>query len=220
VSRLRWVRRVVKPAVFVLAAVPAVLLVRDGLRGGLGANPIEEITRRTGTWGITFLMITLAVTPLRRLLGMAVLIRFRRMLGLWSFFYLSLHFLTYVALDQFFAWSAIVEDVAKRPYISVGFTSFVLLVPLAVTSTKGMVRRLGGRRWQRLHRLVYVAAAGGVLHFLWQVKVEEARPVIYALVFVVLLGYRLLAQRVRGRRGGPTPAPRSLVRASDPTSDF
>ena len=196
-----------KPAGFVLAAVPAVLLLWDALGDRLGANPIEEVTHRTGTWGITFLMITLAVTPVRRLLGIPALIGLRRMLGLWAFFYLSLHFLTYIVLDQFFAWSAIVEDIAKRPYITVGFASFVLLVPLALTSTKGMVRRLGAKCWQALHRMIYVAAAGGVLHFLWQVKVVEVRPVIYGLVLVVLLGLRVgkpgAVSRRRFRPGEP-----------------
>ncbi len=202
----QWVRRVLKPAAFLLALLPAGVLLRDFLADGLGANPIETITHRTGIWTLTFLMITLAVTPVRRLLGVGALVQMRRMLGLFAFFYASLHFLTYVVLDQFFAWGAIVEDIAKRPYITVGFASFVLLIPLAATSTDAMVRRLGGKRWQRLHRLVYVAAAGGVLHFLWQVKADTRRPFIYGVVLVVLLAFRLRRRR-RRRRRAPTRLP-------------
>ena len=204
-TQVQFIRRVLKPAVFVLALVPAALLVRDFLQGDLGANPIEEITHRTGTWALTFLMITLSVTPVRRLLGIGALVHLRRMLGLFAFFYVSLHFLTYIVLDQFFQLPAIVDDIAKRPYITVGFASFLMLIPLALTSTNRMVKRLGGRRWQRLHRLIYVAAAGGVLHFLWQVKVEEPRPIIYGLILVVLLGYRIWEQRVQARRARRAP---------------
>ncbi len=211
-TQVQVIRRVLKPAVFIIALIPAALLVRDFLQGDLGANPIEEITHRTGTWALTFLMITLSVTPVRRLLGIGALVHLRRMLGLFAFFYVSLHFLTYIVLDQFFQLPAIVDDIAKRPYITVGFASFLMLIPLALTSTNRMVKRLGGRRWQRLHRLIYVAAAGGVLHFLWQVKVEEPRPIIYGLILVVLLGYRIREQRLQARkarraprRGAPAP---------------
>lgn len=197
-TQSQLVKRVIKPAVLVLAAVPALVLLADTLGDRLGANPIEAITHRTGTWGLTFLLITLAVSPLRRMTGIGVLVRFRRMLGLWAFAYLSLHFLTYLVLDHFFYWETIVEDVAKRPFVTVGFASFLLLIPLAATSTKGMVRRLGGARWSKLHRLVYVAAAGGVLHFLWKGKVQETEPVLYAIVLVVLLGMRL--ERMPWRR--------------------
>ncbi len=204
-TQVQFIRRVLKPAVFIIALIPAALLVRDFLQGDLGANPIEEITHRTGTWALTFLMITLSVTPVRRLLGIGALVHLRRMLGLFAFFYVSLHFLTYIVLDQFFELPAIVDDIAKRPYITVGFASFLMLIPLALTSTNRMVKRLGGRRWQRLHRLIYVAAAGGVLHFLWQVKVEEPRPIIYGLILVVLLGYRIWEQRVQARRARRAP---------------
>ncbi len=193
----QWVRRVIKPAAFVAALVPAGLLLRDALVDALGANPIEEVTHRTGFTTITLLMITLAVTPLRRLTGVNALVQVRRMLGLFAFFYASLHLATYIVLDQFFAISAIVEDVAERPYITVGFTTFLLLVPLAVTSTNKMVKRLGAKRWQQLHRLVYIAAAGGVLHFLWMQKADFRRPVIYGIVLVALLGFRLVDQRLR-----------------------
>lgn len=196
----QWIRRVVKPAVFVLAAVPAVLLLEDFVADGFGPNPIEEITHRTGRWGLTLLVAALAVTPVRLVTRLGAVIQLRRMLGLYAFFYLSLHFLTYFALDQFFAWGAIVEDVAKRPYITVGFTSFLLLIPLAVTSTDRMVKRLGGKRWRKLHRLAYVAAAGGVLHFLWLVKVDTTRPVIYGVVLVGLLAVRLWDGRRTARR--------------------
>ena len=204
-TQVQFIRRVLKPAVFIIALIPAALLVRDFLQGDLGANPIEEITHRTGTWALTFLMITLSVTPVRRLLGIGALVHLRRMLGLFAFFYVSLHFLTYIVLDQFFELPAIVDDIAKRPYITVGFASFLMLIPLVLTSTNRMVKRLGGRRWQRLHRLIYVAAAGGVLHFLWQVKVEEPRPIIYGLILVVLLGYRIWEQRVQTRRARRAP---------------
>jgi len=188
--RATW-RRVLKPAVFVLCAVPFVLLLRDAATGGLSADPIEEITHRTGRWGLRFLLITLAVTPARLLTGWNGLIRFRRMLGLFAFFYVTLHFLTYIVLDQFFAFTYIVEDIAERPYITVGFTSWLLLIPLALTSTDAWIRRLG-RRWGKLHRLVYLAAAGGVLHFLWLVKADLRRPILYGSVLVVLLALRLV----------------------------
>lgn len=158
----------------------------------LGANPISTITLETGTWTLRFLVITLAVTPVRRLTGWNDIIRFRRMLGLFAFFYGSLHLLTYVWLDQFFDWHSIVKDVAKRPFITAGATAFLLMVPLAATSTAGMIRRLGGRAWRRLHRLVYVSAALGVLHYWWLVKADIRRPRAYAVVLAVLLGSRLL----------------------------
>ena len=186
----RWVA-LLRPAIFLASLVPAALIVWDTFAGHLSANPIEDVTHRTGRWGLSFLLLTLAVTPLRRLTGFSHLILLRRMLGLFAFFYLSTHFAIYLVLDQFFSLRDIVEDVAKRPYITVGFASFVLLVPLAVTSTKKMVKRLGGKRWTRLHQLVYVTAAGGVLHFLWLVKADTRDPTIYAGILVVLLGFRL-----------------------------
>lgn len=171
--------------------MPLAWLVADGLRGALGANPIEEITHRTGDWTIRLLLAALAVTPLRRLTGWNRLIRFRRTVGLLAFGYACTHFLTYVGLDQGLALAYVGEDVAKRPYITVGFAAFLLLVPLAVTSTQGWVRRLGGRRWNALHRLIYVAGAGGVLHYLWLVKGDQATPVYYAAVLVALLALRV-----------------------------
>jgi len=184
-----------KSLLFALCVVPAARLVWLGLNDGLGANPIEFVIRSLGTWTLTLLLATLAITPLRRLTGINALIRVRRMLGLFAFFYASLHFLAYVGLDQFFDFRQILADIVKRPYITVGFTSFVLLIPLAVTSTNAMQRRLGGRRWQRLHRLVYVIAAGGVVHYLWLVKKDITAPALYALVLILLLGLRLWWQR-------------------------
>ena len=210
-TRVQLVRRVLQPTVFVAALVPLGLLVRDTMTAGLGANPVEEITHRTGLTAITLLMLTLAVTPVSQLLGAGWLMRVRRMLGLLAFTYAVLHFLTYVT-DQ--TWltgeglslAVVAEDVAERPYVTVGFATFLLLVPLAVTSTRGWVKRLGGKRWQRLHRLVYVAGAGAVLHFLWLVKADTRRPALYGLALVLLLGYRLVHRRVARRR--PAPAPR------------
>jgi len=199
------VRRVVKPVVFLLSLIPAALLAHDIGWGGLGANPVEEITHRTGFWGLTFLMITLSVTPLQRVSGIAALSTMRRPLGLFAFFYVVLHFTMY-AVDQTYlsglglSPSAIVEDVAKRPYITVGFTALLMLIPLALTSTKGWIKRLGSKRWRLLHQLVYVAAALGVFHFLWLVKADTRQPVIFGIVLVVLLALRLLVKRVRSRR--------------------
>ena len=185
---MRWI----KPLVFMLCLVPLVWLGVDAYEDRLGANPIEAITHSTGTWTLVFLLITLSVTPLRRLTGINALIRLRRMLGLYVFFYACLHVVTYFWLDQFFDWPAIVKDIIKRPFITVGFFAFVLLIPLAVTSTNAMVKRLGGRRWQLLHRLVYVIAIAGVVHYLWLVKKDLTQPLIYAAALSVLLGYRLL----------------------------
>ena len=180
-----------KLALFPLCLVPLALLAVDGYRDTLGANPIEVITHSTGTWTLVFLLITLGVTPLRRITGINALIKLRRMLGLFAFFYACLHFVTYFWLDQFFDWPAIVKDVIKRPFITVGFSAFVLLLPLAATSTNRMMRWMGGRRWQLLHRLVYVIAIGGVAHYLWLVKKDITQPLIYAAVLSLLLGYRL-----------------------------
>jgi sulfoxide reductase heme-binding subunit YedZ len=156
----------------------------------MGANPVETLSHRTGDWSLRFLLLTLAVTPLRRLTGWNGLQRFRRMLGLFAFFHVCLHFGVYLIFDQFFDLSAIIADVAKRPYITVGFAAFVLLIPLVVTSTNRMIKRLG-RNWQRLHRLVYLIAILGVLHYLWLVKADLREPLMYAGILAVLLGYRL-----------------------------
>ncbi|RMF88987.1 MAG: sulfoxide reductase heme-binding subunit YedZ [Nitrospinota bacterium] len=183
-----------KAGIFLLCLLPFVLLVWDTFTGNLGANPVETITRRTGIWGLRFLLITLSVTPLRRLSGWNRLIRFRRMFGLFAFFYASLHFLTYLVFDQFFSLAGIWDDIAKRPYITAGFTGYVLLFPLAVTSTRRLIKWLGGKRWQQLHRLVYVIAIIGVVHFFWLVKADIRRPFNYALLLGLLLAYRIGAK--------------------------
>ena len=185
--------RALKVVVFLACLVPLAHLVLEtfGVAGmTLGANPVEELIHRCGKWGLKFLLITLAVTPVRRLTGWHWLLRFRRMLGLFAFFYVLLHFLVYAGLDQRFDLGAIIEDIAERPYITIGMTALVLLVPLAVTSTRGMMRRLG-RHWQRLHRLVYPIAILGVWHFYWQVKLDTLEPLVYAAILAALLAYRL-----------------------------
>ncbi len=178
-------------AVFLLSLAPLLLLAGEGWRGGLGANPIETVTRTLGEWALRFLLLTLCITPLRWLTGVNALIRLRRMLGLYAFFYASLHLVSYIVLDQFFYWPEIIADILKRPYITFGMTCFMLLVPLAATSTNKMIKRLGGRRWQRLHRLVYPAAIAAVLHFTLMVKADLREPLVYAAVLAVLLGARL-----------------------------
>ena len=192
ITPVQWLRGAIKPILFIVCLVPLAGLVWDGVHASLGANPVETIRLFTGDWTLRFLLITLAVTPLRRLTGWNALIRVRRMLGLFAFFYAALHVISYVWLDQFFMWDLIIEDVYERPYITVGFTAFLLLLPLALTSTNGMVRRLGGKRWQRLHQLVYVIAVLGVVHFWWLVKSDIREPLLYAVVLALLLGYRLI----------------------------
>jgi sulfoxide reductase heme-binding subunit YedZ len=183
--------RLVKPLVVAAALLPLAYLALGAWRGGLGANPIETITRSTGVWTLRVMLITLAVTPLRWLTGWNEVIRVRRMLGLFAFFYGSLHLMTYLWLDQFFDWAAIAKDVVKRPFITAGFSAYVLLVPLAITSTAGMIRRLGGRAWRRLHRLAYVAAALGVVHYWWLVKLDTRPPRNYGIVLAILLSIRV-----------------------------
>ncbi len=181
----------IKVVVFLLCLIPLGHLAWGAVTNNLGANPIEVITRSTGKWTLIFLLITLSVSPLRKISRLQWLIKFRRMLGLFAFFYICLHFTTYIWLDQFFDLMAIGKDVIKRPFITVGFSSFVLLIPLALTSTRGMIKRLGGRRWQQLHRLIYLSAIGGVVHFLWLVKADLQRPLIYGAVLMLLLGFRI-----------------------------
>jgi methionine sulfoxide reductase heme-binding subunit len=185
-----------KPFVFLACLVPLARLGWKAYMGLLGANPIEVITHSTGDWTLLFLLITLAVTPLRRLSGQPWLIRYRRMFGLFAFFYVTLHFLTYIWLDKFFNVQDMLADIAKRKFITVGFTGFVLLIPLALTSTSGWIRRLGGKRWQALHRLIYAAAICGVIHYLWLVKADIRKPLQYGTVLAVLLGYRLVSWAV------------------------
>lgn len=195
-----WINRS-KAVVFLACLMPLGLLIWRGFSGGLTANPIEFVTHTTGWWALTFLMITLAVTPVRRLLDIPWLLRLRRMLGLYAFFYASLHFLTWLVVDQFFDWDAIVKDIIKRPYITIGFSAFVLMLPLAATSTNAMVRRLGAARWQTLHRAVYLIAILGAAHFWWLVKKDITEPLIFAAVLAVLLAARLVfVWRKRGLR--------------------
>jgi sulfoxide reductase heme-binding subunit YedZ len=217
------VRWVAKPLVFVAALGPLAWLIWAFLTNNLSANPLSDITNETGVWTLRFVCITLAITPLRRVTGWNVLIRFRRMVGLYAFFYGSLHFLTYVVLDRFFTVLALLnpsdtivsagtaqklvmavgEDIAKRPFILMGFTAFVLMVPLAVTSTAGWIRRLGGRRWNRLHQLIYVTGVCAVVHYYWLVKADVRRPVAYGTIVAVLLGFRAV---LRARKAMHTPS--------------
>ena len=212
--------RFAKPAVFLVALAPFLWLTFRGFTGRLSANPIEDITHRTGEWTLYLLMTTLAVTPFRRWTGWNSVIRFRRTIGLLAFGYACLHLLTYAVLDQgLFLQGDVLKylgkDITKRPYITVGFTAFVLLLPLALTSTKGWVRRLGGKRWNALHRVIYIAGALGVLHFLWLVKGEQLRPVYFALLLVMLLLARLVAARRQSAAVG-TPASPPLVPNTQP----
>lgn len=183
-----------KPLIFVISLLPLALMVWDGFNDALGANPIETITHRTGDWSLRFLLLTLAVTPLRNMLAWAPLLRLRRMLGLFAFFYVCLHFLTYLVLDQFFDFDEIIKDIVKRPYITIGFAAFVMLIPLALTSTNKMMKRLG-KRWKQLHQLVYVIGVCAVLHYLWLVKADMLQPLIYASILLLLLSTRAWLQR-------------------------
>jgi len=184
-----------KAALLVVGLIPLVSLVLGAAQDELGANPIEFLARATGDWTLRFLMLTLAVTPIRQITGWRVLLRYRRMLGLYTFFYACLHFSIYVFLDLGLEFSAVFADILKRPYITAGFTAFLLLIPLAVTSNRAMIRRLGAGRWRRLHRLVYIIAFLGVLHYWWQVKSDLAQPLIYSLILIILLGYRVMARK-------------------------
>jgi methionine sulfoxide reductase heme-binding subunit len=204
VKSLRWI----KVVAFLVCFLPLGRLGWKAYGGNLGANPIEVITHSTGDWTLIFLIITLAVTPLRKVTGQLWLIRFRRMFGLFAFFYVSLHFLTYIWLDKFFDGHAMLADVVKRRFITVGFTGFVLLIPLAVTSTAGWIRRLGGRRWNLLHRLIYLSAMAGVIHYYWLVKADVRKPLQYAAVLAVLLGYRVVVAakaRLHARNAATLP---------------
>ena len=196
-------KRIAKAVVFVIALVPAALLVRAFLTDTLGVNPAETIQLQTGRWALKFLLLTLAVTPVRRVTGWNIVIQYRRMLGLFAFFYATLHFTSYLAFDLGFAFGAMAGDIVKRPFITMGFTAYLLLVPLALTSTKGWIRRLG-RKWTQLHRLVYIAAICAVIHFAWKVKVFTGDPVVYAILLTVLLGFRLVWPLLQsGKRSTP-----------------
>ena len=189
-----------KRLLFIACSVPFCLLLYNGFTNNLTANPIKEITHFTGEWTLNLLLATLAVTPLRKITGNNSLIRYRRMLGLFTFFYACLHFSTYLVLDQFFDWNEIVRDVAKRPYITVGFTAFTLLIPLAVTSTNRMAQRLGNN-WRKLHRLIYIIGALAIVHYLWLVKADLLPPIIYGVILCVLLALR--SSRIKPRRRKP-----------------
>lgn len=194
--------RGLKVLAFLACLGPASVLLWKGFHEQLGANPVDVITRSTGKWTLTFLLITLGVTPLRKLSSSPWLVRFRRMLGLFAFFYGSLHLMTYIWLDKFFDVHAMLHDIAKRRFITAGMTAWSLLLPLALTSTAGWIRRLGGKRWQRLHRLIYFSATAGVIHFIWLVKADLRRPLTYAAILATLLAYRgasWLATKTRTR---------------------
>jgi sulfoxide reductase heme-binding subunit YedZ len=180
-----------KVVVFLLCLVPLAGLIDRALHGKLGANPVEFLQHATGDWTLRFLVFTLCITPFRKLLNLPDLIRFRRMLGLFAFFYVCLHFLTYLGPDQSFDLAGMWKDVAKRPFITVGFLGFVLLIPLALTSTKGWIGRLGGKRWQMLHRAIYITAICGVIHYYWLVKSDVRKPLFYGALVAILLLWRL-----------------------------
>ena len=186
-------QKAAKVLVFIVCLAPLVWLLVRTLTGRLGINPVEDLELTTGIWTLRFLVITLAVTPVRRITGWNRVIQYRRMFGLFTFFYVCVHFAIYIGIDQFFAFGAILKDVAKRPFITMGFTAFVLMIPLALTSTKGWIRRLG-RRWQVLHRLIYISAVCAAIHYLWKVKVMIGSPVYYAIGIALLLGFRILWQ--------------------------
>lgn len=194
---LRWI----KPVIFLVCLGPLAWLAWKGFHGMLGANPIEVITHSTGDWTLTFLLVTLSITPLRKLTRQYWLVGLRRMFGLYAFFYGCLHLTTYVWLDKFFAVHEMLADVAKRRFITAGLTAFLLMTPLALTSTKGWIRRLGGKRWSAVHRLIYFSAMAGVIHYIWLVKADLRRPLEYGAVLAMLLLYRLagwLGSRTKG----------------------
>jgi sulfoxide reductase heme-binding subunit YedZ len=192
VTQQQVLRRVVKPVVFAACLGPLAWLVYNALYGDLGANPVETITNTTGIWTLRFLAITIVITPFRWLTKWNPIITFRRMIGLYAFFYGSIHFLIYFILDRSLMFDGLWEDIVKRPYITMGFTGFVLMIPLALTSTKGWIRRLGGQRWNTLHKAVYITAIAAVIHYWWKVKLDVTNPMIYGIIVAVLLGWRLV----------------------------
>lgn len=220
----RTVRFVLKPLVFIASLGPFTWLIWAALTGNLSVNPLSDLTNETGVWTLRFICITLALTPLRRITGWNAAIKFRRMTGLFAFFYGTLHFLTYVIADRFAGLDfpdgivalstlrnlakSVGEDIYKRPFITVGFATWLTMVPLALTSTAGSIRRLGGKRWNRLHRLIYLTGVGGVLHYWWLVKADIQRPLIYGFVVAALLVFRVYWSRVHAR----TAAPRAVVK--------
>ena len=209
-TQTQLVRRVLKPVVFVAALGPFLWLVYNAFWGDLGVNPIETITNETGIWTLRLLAITIAITPIRWLTKWNPIITFRRMIGLFAFFYGTTHFLIYFILDRSLMFDGLWEDIVKRPYITVGFTAFVLMIPLAITSTKGWIRRLGGQRWNLLHKLVYISASLGVLHYFWKVKLDVTNPLIYAAIVAGLLGWRVV--KAFNKRQAATAARTAPVR--------
>jgi methionine sulfoxide reductase heme-binding subunit len=200
-----------KVAVFLICLIPFIDLLWRFIKGDLGINPVETLQHGTGDWTIRFIVFTLCITPFRKLLKLPDLIRFRRMLGLFAFFYVSLHFLTYLGPDQSFDLSGMWKDVAKRPFITVGFAAFVSLIPLAITSTAGWIRRIGGKRWQMLHRLIYFAAVCGVVHYYWLVKSDVRKPLFYGALVGILLLFRLVDWLLKRRNQAPARVPASSV---------
>ena len=201
-----------KVFVFLLSSIPLLLLVWRGFRGDLTANPVEFLQHQTGDWTLRFLIFTLCVTPFRKILKLPELIRFRRMLGLFAFFYVCLHFLTYLGPDQSFHLAGMLKDVAKRPFITAGFAALLAMLPLAITSTTGWIRRLGGKRWVALHRSIYICAILGVIHYYWLVKSDVRKPLFYGLLVGILLAWRLAAWF--GNRKAPAVAHPAPVRSS------
>lgn len=207
-SSLRWTKAVV----WLACLVPAAMLLwrfsnsMRGIEPGLGGNPVEYITHRTGDWTIRLLLVTLSITPLRKIFNLPDLIRYRRLIGLFAFFYGTLHLLTYVWLDQFFNLQSMLKDVAKRPFITVGTLGFVCLLLLALTSTAGWIRRMGGKNWQRLHKLVYVAGIAGVVHYYWLVKSDVRLPLLYGAILALLLGWRAVQRRSPAKPAVPVQA--------------
>jgi sulfoxide reductase heme-binding subunit YedZ len=201
-TRGQFISSVFKPALFLVLLVPLALLIEQGISDNLGANPVETITHQTGLWSLRLLLLTLSITPLCKLTRISELVRLRRMIGVYCFFYALLHFMTYAVLDHSFDTAAILEDVVKRPYVTVGFSAFLMLIPLAATSTNGMIKRLGGKRWKRLHKLVYLCGLGGVIHYLWLVKADAFSPLNYLAIFIVLMLFRL-PDHIRERFIGP-----------------
>ena len=196
-----------KVLVFLICLVPLGVLIREALTGGLGSNPTQFLEHATGDWTLRFVAITLAVTPLRKILRLPQLIRFRRMFGLFAFFYGCCHFSVYLTFDQIFDLHGIWADVLKRRYITVGFTGFVLMIPLALTSTAGWIRRMGGRRWAILHRAIYLTAIAGVIHYYWLVKSDIHLPLEYAAVMAILLGWRVYDHYSKPPRHMPASIP-------------
>ena len=211
----RAVRFGLKPVVLLASLGPFFYLLWAALTGNLSANPLSDLTNETGVWTLRFLCFTLAITPLRKLTGQLWLIGLRRMIGLFAFSYGCLHFLTYIWLDQGFNIHSMTKDVYKRPFITLGFTAFVLLIPLAVTSTRKMIQRLGGRHWQWLHRLIYVSATAAIVHFTWAMKKDIHRPIEYGIVLAILLGYRVVAWARASARSQPKRVPEVTGIAAD-----